>query len=213
MKSCATPPVSCPIASIFWACNSSACACCRARSGALAAQLLHCVPGSSKNRQRRAVWSRFLRLLVVLISISRPWQSARSGWVIALHVIDAYAHWPEDHVIERIGLGKNASLRPNVAAWWKRVRQRSSTDTAIFGRMMEADAAPFENLQPDHGPRCTRCCSPLHSRPLSLIDVPEHLLNQAGAATFNPAQEKRRLRQRANKSAGCLHPAPAVRRY
>jgi hypothetical protein len=71
--------------------------------GALAAQLLHarsdpsesrqrrevgrargtappCVPGSSKNRQRRAVWSRFLRFLVVLISISRPRQSARSGW-------------------------------------------------------------------------------------------------------------------------------------
>jgi hypothetical protein len=39
-----------------------------------------CVPGSSKNRQRRAVWSRFLRFLVVLISISRPRQSARSGW-------------------------------------------------------------------------------------------------------------------------------------
>lgn len=39
-----------------------------------------CVPGSSKNRLRRAVWSRFLRFLVVLISISRPRQSARSGW-------------------------------------------------------------------------------------------------------------------------------------
>jgi len=39
-----------------------------------------CVPGSSKNRRRRAVWSRFLRFLVVLISITRPRQSARSGW-------------------------------------------------------------------------------------------------------------------------------------
>jgi glutathione S-transferase len=43
--------------------------------------------------------------------------------------------------------------RPNVAAWWERVRQRSSTDTAIFKRMMEADAAPFESLQPDPWPK------------------------------------------------------------
>jgi len=49
--------------------------------------------------------------------------------------------------------------------------------------MMEADAAPFKSLQPDpmaRGARdvARRCIAD----PLSLIDSPEHLLNQAGAA-------------------------------
>jgi len=165
------------------------------------------------NRQRRAVWSRFLRLLVVLISISRPRQSARSGWG---HCLTRYRRarslasrscYREDRAREKHE--PQTQRRGLVEAGTPEILDRHGDLQTV----MEADAAPFKNLQPDHGPRCTRCCSPLHSRPLSLIDSPEHLLNQAGAATFNPAQEKRRLRQRANKSAGCLHPAPAVRRY
>jgi glutathione S-transferase len=38
---------------------------------------------------------------------------------------------------------------PGVATWWARVRQRPSTEEAIFSRMTDADAAPFRNLQPD----------------------------------------------------------------
>ena len=48
---------------------------------------------------------------------------------------------------------RESERRPGVAAWWERVRQRPSTDTAIFKRMTEADAAPFKNLTSDPWPK------------------------------------------------------------
>jgi hypothetical protein len=112
-----------------------------------------CGPGSSKNRQRRAVWSRFLRLLVVLISISRPWQSARSGWVIALHVIDAHVHWPADHVIGRIRLGKTrASIRCGAEPReWRRTLfgSRRKPEFEQLGLLIET--AAVENRRADRG--------------------------------------------------------------
>jgi len=38
---------------------------------------------------------------------------------------------------------------PGVATWWARVRQRPSTEEAIFSRMTDAEAALFRDLQPD----------------------------------------------------------------
>jgi glutathione S-transferase len=55
--------------------------------------------------------------------------------------------------LELLRLSRMWDGRPNVAAWWERVRQRPSTDTAIFNRMMEGDAAPFKSLQPDPWPK------------------------------------------------------------
>ncbi|HYP37617.1 MAG TPA: glutathione binding-like protein [Stellaceae bacterium] len=73
--------------------------------------------------------------------------------------------------------------RRNVAAWWERVRQRSSTDTGDLqtddggGRraVQESSARPMARGARDVARRCI-------ADPLSLIDSPEHLLNQAGAA-------------------------------
>jgi glutathione S-transferase len=42
---------------------------------------------------------------------------------------------------------------PGVATRWRRVRQRPSTEAAIFGRMTDGDAAPFRNLEPDPWPK------------------------------------------------------------
>ena len=55
--------------------------------------------------------------------------------------------------LELLRLSRIWDGRPGVAAWWQRVRQRPSTDTAIFKRMTEADAAPFKNLTPDPWPK------------------------------------------------------------
>jgi glutathione S-transferase len=51
--------------------------------------------------------------------------------------------------LELLGLSRMWDGHRGVAAWWERVRRRTSTDEAIFNRMTEADAAPFKNLQPD----------------------------------------------------------------
>src|SRR6516165_10851576 len=67
--------------------------------------------------------------------------------------------------------------------WWERVRQRSSTDTGDLqtddggGRraVQESSARPMARGARDVARRCI-------ADPLSLIDSPEHLLNQAGAA-------------------------------
>jgi len=55
--------------------------------------------------------------------------------------------------LELIQLSRMWDKRPGVAAWWERVRPRPSTDTAIFKRMTEVDAAPFKNLTPDPWPK------------------------------------------------------------
>jgi len=55
--------------------------------------------------------------------------------------------------LELLRLSRMWDRRPGVAAWWERVRQRSSTNTAIFNRMTDADAAPFKNLRPDPWPK------------------------------------------------------------
>jgi glutathione S-transferase len=54
--------------------------------------------------------------------------------------------------LELLRLSQMWDRRPGVAAWWERVRQRSSTNTAIVKRMTDADAAPFKSLQPDPWP-------------------------------------------------------------
>ncbi len=51
--------------------------------------------------------------------------------------------------LELLRLSRMWDRRPGVSAWWERVRQRSSTDEAIFRRMTDADAAPFRDLQID----------------------------------------------------------------
>jgi glutathione S-transferase len=51
--------------------------------------------------------------------------------------------------LELLGLSRMWDGRPGVATWWERVRRRPSTEEAIFKRMTDADAAPFQNLQPD----------------------------------------------------------------
>jgi glutathione S-transferase len=43
--------------------------------------------------------------------------------------------------------------RAGIADWWRRMRARDSTQTAIFARMTDADWAPFKNLQPDPWPK------------------------------------------------------------
>ncbi len=42
---------------------------------------------------------------------------------------------------------------PAVGEWWARMRTRPSVKAAIFDRMTEADAAPFNNLEPDLWPK------------------------------------------------------------
>lgn len=42
---------------------------------------------------------------------------------------------------------------PRVADWWKRMRERPSTRTAILDRMTEADWGPFKRLEPDPWPK------------------------------------------------------------
>jgi glutathione S-transferase len=42
---------------------------------------------------------------------------------------------------------------PRIADWWKRMRERPSTRTAILDRMTDADWAPFKNLDPDPWPK------------------------------------------------------------
>jgi len=43
--------------------------------------------------------------------------------------------------------------RPGVKGWWERIRQRPSTQQAIFQQMTEADGAPFRNFAPDPWPK------------------------------------------------------------
>jgi glutathione S-transferase len=51
--------------------------------------------------------------------------------------------------LELLQLSRMWDRHAGVARWWERVRQRPSTEEAIFSRMTDADAAPFRNLQPD----------------------------------------------------------------
>ena len=55
--------------------------------------------------------------------------------------------------LELVNLAKMWEARPGVAQWWERVRKRPATESAIFKRMTEADAAPFKNLDPDPWPK------------------------------------------------------------
>jgi glutathione S-transferase len=55
--------------------------------------------------------------------------------------------------LELLHLSRILDRRAGVASWWERVRQRPSTEEAILGRMTDADAAPFRNLQPDPWPK------------------------------------------------------------
>jgi glutathione S-transferase len=55
--------------------------------------------------------------------------------------------------LEVLRLPKMWDRRPRVAAWWDRMRQRSSTETAILKRMTDADWAPFTTFQPDPWPK------------------------------------------------------------
>jgi len=55
--------------------------------------------------------------------------------------------------LELLRLSRIWDGRPGVAGWWARVRQRPSTETAIFKRMTDTDSAPFKNLEPDPWPK------------------------------------------------------------
>jgi glutathione S-transferase len=54
--------------------------------------------------------------------------------------------------LELLKLGGMWERYPAIAEWWARTRARSSVKAAIFDRMTEADAAPFNNLEPDPWP-------------------------------------------------------------
>jgi glutathione S-transferase len=51
--------------------------------------------------------------------------------------------------LELLRLSPMWDRRAGVTTWWQRLRQRPSTEEAIFSRMTDAEAAPFRNLQPD----------------------------------------------------------------
>jgi glutathione S-transferase len=55
--------------------------------------------------------------------------------------------------LELLRLSRLWDKRPGVAAWWRRIRERPSTQAAILGRMTEADAAPFKAIDPDPWPK------------------------------------------------------------
>jgi glutathione S-transferase len=55
--------------------------------------------------------------------------------------------------LELLRLSRMWDRRPGVAAWWRRVRERPSTQAAILGRMTETDAAPFKAIDPDPWPK------------------------------------------------------------
>jgi glutathione S-transferase len=55
--------------------------------------------------------------------------------------------------LELLHLSRMWNKHPGVANWWERVRQRPSTEEAIFSRMTDADAAPFRDLHPDPWPK------------------------------------------------------------
>jgi glutathione S-transferase len=55
--------------------------------------------------------------------------------------------------LELLKLNRMWDSYPSVAEWWARMRTRPSVKAAIFDRMTEADAAPFQNLAPDPWPK------------------------------------------------------------
>jgi glutathione S-transferase len=55
--------------------------------------------------------------------------------------------------LELLGLDKMWADRPGVASWWQHVRNRPSTDQALWKRRTDADWAPFKNVQRDPWPK------------------------------------------------------------
>ena len=55
--------------------------------------------------------------------------------------------------LELLGLAEIWASRRGIADWWERIRRRSSTEQEIFGRMTDADRAPFRNLDPHPWPK------------------------------------------------------------
>jgi glutathione S-transferase len=55
--------------------------------------------------------------------------------------------------LELLRLSRMWDKRPGVAAWWRRMRERPSTQAAILRRMTEADAAPFKAIDLDPWPK------------------------------------------------------------
>jgi glutathione S-transferase len=55
--------------------------------------------------------------------------------------------------LELLQLGRLWKDRPNVTAWWERVRKRPSVIDAISSRMTERDWAPFKSIETDPWPK------------------------------------------------------------
>jgi glutathione S-transferase len=55
--------------------------------------------------------------------------------------------------LDLLRLSRMWDERPCVAGWWRRMRERPSTQAAILRRMTEADAAPFKAIDPDPWPK------------------------------------------------------------
>lgn len=55
--------------------------------------------------------------------------------------------------LELLKLGAMWQREPAVVDWWRRVSERPSVNSAIFGRMGDADWAPFRDLTPDPWPK------------------------------------------------------------
>jgi glutathione S-transferase len=55
--------------------------------------------------------------------------------------------------LELLKLDAMWQQHPAIADWWARVRERPSVKAELFGRMQDADWAPFRNLAPDPWPK------------------------------------------------------------
>ena len=81
-------------------------------------------------------------------------EQARGGWLAGSQF--SLADIAAIPYVLRLDLLKMARLwdkRPGVAAWYARMRERSSVRKEMLERMTPEDRAPFENLQPDPWPQ------------------------------------------------------------
>jgi len=82
-------------------------------------------------------------------------ESMQTGAYLAGHVYSLAdtAVIPYMTRLELLGLDRMWADRPGVSSWWQQVRNRPSTDAAIWKRMTDADWAPFKDVQPDPWPK------------------------------------------------------------
>jgi glutathione S-transferase len=81
-------------------------------------------------------------------------EQARGGWLAGSQFSLAdIAAIPYVLRLDLLKMGRLWDKRPGVAAWYARMRERSSVRKEMLERMTPEDRAPFENLQPDPWPQ------------------------------------------------------------